>query len=135
IGMQKATALAMMASRIAAALVTTATGLLVAVPAVWSYNYLCACIDVLESDMSNMAREAITHLKSHPRWRSRREHFDAGSKSIVSGADADACSWDIRCCGERSGLYFDFAHRLPLTKQFSQLPAVAVVAAACLVAV
>ena len=135
IGMQKATALAMMASRIAAALVTTASGLLVAVPAVWSYNYLRACIDVLESDMSNMAREAITHLKSHPRWRSRREHFDAGSKSIVSGADADACSWDIRYCGQRSGQYFQFAHKLPLTKQFSELPAFALVAAPWLVVI
>ena len=129
IGMQKDAALAIIASRIAAALVTTATGLLVAVPAVWSYNYLRACIEVLESEMSNMAREAITHLKSHPQWRSRRKHFDAGSKKIVSGADADACLWEIRYDGQRSRRYFQFAQGLPLTKQFSELPAFALMAA------
>ncbi len=135
IGMQKATALAMMASRIAAALVTTASRLLVAVPAVWSYNYLRACLDGLESEMSNMAREAITQLTAHSQWRSRREHFYAGSKSIVSGADADVCSWDIRYCGQRSGQYFQFAHKLPLTKQFSELPAFALLAAPWLVVI
>jgi biopolymer transport protein ExbD len=127
--MQKDAALAMMASRIAVALITTATGVLVAVPAVWTHNYLRACIDMLESEMSNMAREAITHLKAHPQWRSRREHFDTGSKSIVSGADADACSWDIRYDDQRSGRCFQFAQRLPLARRFSEMPAFALMAA------
>ncbi len=42
---------AMMASILAAALVTTTAGILVALPATCFYNYLCTRIDLLESDV------------------------------------------------------------------------------------
>lgn len=53
IGMEKHAALALISSRIAVALVTTAAGILVAVPATCSYNYLCTRRDLLESKASN----------------------------------------------------------------------------------
>jgi biopolymer transport protein ExbB/TolQ/biopolymer transport protein ExbD len=53
IAMEKNAALALISSRIAVALVTTAAGILVAVPAICSYNYLCTRKDLLESEVSN----------------------------------------------------------------------------------
>jgi biopolymer transport protein ExbD len=53
IDMEKNAALALISSRIAVALVTTAAGILVAVPATCSYNYLCTRKDLLESEVSN----------------------------------------------------------------------------------
>jgi biopolymer transport protein ExbD len=53
IDMEKNAALALISSRIAVALVTTAAGILVAVPAICSYNYLCTRKDLLKSEVSN----------------------------------------------------------------------------------
>ncbi len=50
IGMEKHAALAMISSRVAAAHVTTAAGILVAIPATCFYNYLRTRIDSLESE-------------------------------------------------------------------------------------
>lgn len=47
VGMEKHAALAMISSQVAAALLTTATGLLVAIPAVWSHNRLRTLLDSL----------------------------------------------------------------------------------------
>ncbi len=55
IGMEKNTALVLMASGTAAALITTAVGIFVAVPATCSYNYLCTRIDLLESEAAGEA--------------------------------------------------------------------------------
>jgi len=57
--MEKHAAMVMTITYIAASLMTTAAGLLVAVPAVWSYNYLRVRIDLLESEISR-----ISQLKS-----------------------------------------------------------------------
>ena len=62
-GMEKSTALALMASGTAAALITTVAGILVAVPATCSYNYLCTRIDLLESEVSG---DAPTDRGPHP---------------------------------------------------------------------
>ena len=51
--MDERTLLAMMAAKMAAPLVTTAAGILVAVPATCAYNYLCTRKDLLESGLSN----------------------------------------------------------------------------------
>ncbi|MBZ5722131.1 MAG: MotA/TolQ/ExbB proton channel family protein [Acidobacteriia bacterium] len=123
IGMEKHAALVMVAKYVAAALFTTASGLLVAIPAVWSYNYLRVRLDRIESEMSNMALEAITHLNSHQQWRNRREDFVAGSETIIS-ADAVACSGEVRHQGERIG-----RHKLPSAKRISEPPAFALLAA------
>lgn len=53
IAMERSDALAMITSYITAAPVTTAAGLLVAVPATWSYNYLSTRIDLLECEISS----------------------------------------------------------------------------------
>ncbi len=50
IGMERHAALAMMTSIMAAALVTTAAGIIVAVPATCSYNYLRTRLDLLENE-------------------------------------------------------------------------------------
>jgi biopolymer transport protein ExbD/uncharacterized membrane protein len=59
VGMQRHAAMAMMASGIAAATITTGAGLLVAVPAVLSYNYLRTCIDSLENEFHSKARRSL----------------------------------------------------------------------------
>ena len=53
IGMEVHAVRAMMTAILAAALVTTAAGILVAVPATCFYNYLCTRIDLLESEVFN----------------------------------------------------------------------------------
>jgi biopolymer transport protein ExbD len=53
IDMEKNAALALISSRIAIALVTTAAGILVTVPATCSYNYLCTRKDWLKSEVSD----------------------------------------------------------------------------------
>ncbi len=63
VAMEEKTFLVMMAARMAAPLVTTAVGILVAVPATCAYNYLCTRKDLLESEMSNYP------LPKMPRYR------------------------------------------------------------------
>jgi len=53
IAMEKNAALALISSRIAVALVTTAAGIVVAVPATCSHNYLRTRMDFLESELSD----------------------------------------------------------------------------------
>jgi biopolymer transport protein ExbD len=50
-GMEKSRALALVASGTATALITTVAGILVAVPATCSYNYLCTRIGLLQSEV------------------------------------------------------------------------------------
>jgi biopolymer transport protein TolQ len=123
VGMERHAVLVMWVTGAGAALLTTASGLLVAVPAVWSYNYLRVRIDRVESEMSNAALEAITHLNAHPQWFRERKHFIPDSEAVIS-EDAGARSWDVRHQGERVG-----RHRLPLKKRISELPAFALIAA------
>src|SRR5438094_1632921 len=59
IDMEKHAALAMMSSLVAAALVTTAAGIIVAVPATCSYNHLRTRLDLLENEIP-MQRLALT---------------------------------------------------------------------------
>jgi biopolymer transport protein ExbD len=54
--MEKHAALVMLTTYAVASLITTATGLLVAVPAAWSYNYLRVRIDLLESEISSVSQ-------------------------------------------------------------------------------
>jgi biopolymer transport protein ExbD len=53
IAMEKYRALVLMASGTATALITTAAGIFVAVPATCSYNYLCTRMGLLESEVSD----------------------------------------------------------------------------------
>jgi biopolymer transport protein ExbB/biopolymer transport protein TolQ len=54
--------LAAIGGGISEALVTTAFGLLVAIPAVWAYNYFTTKIDNLTSEMMYVSKEMIDYL-------------------------------------------------------------------------
>jgi biopolymer transport protein ExbB/biopolymer transport protein TolQ len=52
------------AGSISEALLTTAIGLSVAVPAVWCYNYLTSQMDLFGVEMRNSALELVTYLRT-----------------------------------------------------------------------
>jgi len=58
----KATGLAAVAGGISEALVTTAVGLFVAVPAVWAYNYFAGKIESFDVEMDNSSSELIDYF-------------------------------------------------------------------------
>jgi len=62
ISAQKSTGLAAVAGGIAEALVTTAIGLFVAVPAVWVYNYFTSKIEAFDVEMDNSSSELIDYF-------------------------------------------------------------------------
>ena len=59
---QKATGLTAVAGGIAEALVATALGLFVAVPAVWAYNYFTTKIEAFDVEMDNSSKELINYF-------------------------------------------------------------------------
>jgi biopolymer transport protein ExbB len=61
-GMAKAACIAATAGAISEALVTTALGLLVAVPAVWCYNYLSNRMEAFDIETQSASRELVTYL-------------------------------------------------------------------------
>ena len=58
----KATGLSAVAGGISEALVTTALGLLVAVPAVWAYNYFINKVEAFDVEMDNSSMELINYF-------------------------------------------------------------------------
>jgi len=58
----KAAGIASVASGISEALVTTALGLLVAVPAVWCYNYFISKVENFDVEMQNSSMELVSYL-------------------------------------------------------------------------
>jgi biopolymer transport protein ExbB/biopolymer transport protein TolQ len=69
---QHADALSGVAAGIAEALVTTALGLLVAVPAVWCYNYFTDKMELFDLDMANSSMELVSYLATRPVRRDAR---------------------------------------------------------------
>jgi biopolymer transport protein ExbB len=59
---EKATGLSAVAGGISEALVTTALGLLVAVPAVWAYNYFTNKVEAFDVEMDNSSMELINYF-------------------------------------------------------------------------
>jgi biopolymer transport protein ExbB/biopolymer transport protein TolQ len=59
---EKATGLSAVAGGIAEALVTTAFGLFVAVPAVWTYNYFNNRVEAFDVEMDNSSMELINYF-------------------------------------------------------------------------
>ena len=59
---EKATGLSAVAGGIAEALVTTALGLFVAVPAVWAYNYFNGRVEAFDVEMDNSSMELINYF-------------------------------------------------------------------------
>jgi biopolymer transport protein ExbB/TolQ len=62
IAANKATGLSAVAGGIAEALVTTAFGLLVAVPAVWAYHYFTNQVEAFDVEMDNSSMELINYF-------------------------------------------------------------------------
>ena len=58
----KAAGIQSVASGISEALVTTALGLLVAVPAVWCYNYFTTKVETFDVEMENSSMELVSYL-------------------------------------------------------------------------
>lgn len=61
----KAAGITSVASGISEALVTTALGLLVAVPAVWCYNYFISKVENFDVEMQNSSMELVSYLARH----------------------------------------------------------------------
>jgi len=59
---EKATGLSAVAGGIAEALVTTAFGLVVAVPAVWAYNYFTNKVEAFDVEMDNSSMELVNYF-------------------------------------------------------------------------
>jgi len=96
IAMEKHTAMAMLASSLAESLLTTAMGLLVAVPTVWCLNHLRIRLDGFESEMSNAELEAITYLTAHGQLRNQSEPTELERK--IPGFLTDVFrsrSWEV----------------------------------------
>jgi Biopolymer transport proteins len=74
----------MMAGTLAESLTTTALGLLVAVPTVWSYNYLSESAELMTIEMEVAIRELKTYLvmreakSSSQVWQSGNLRFSGG---------------------------------------------------------
>ncbi len=62
IATQKATGLSAVAGGISEALVTTAFGLFVAVPAVWTYNYFTNKVESFDVEMDNSSMELVNYF-------------------------------------------------------------------------
>ena len=62
IAAEKATGLSAVAGGIAEALVTTAFGLGVAIPAVWAYNYFTGKVEVYDVEMDNSSMELVNYF-------------------------------------------------------------------------
>jgi biopolymer transport protein ExbB/TolQ len=65
VDMQRSAVLAMVATNLAQALVTTALGLVVAVLAVWSFNWLTATLDIIDAESRIASLELVNHLQRH----------------------------------------------------------------------
>jgi len=66
IDMAHATAIKVIAGSISEALLTTAIGLSVAVPAVWGYNWLSSQMDAFGVEMQNCTLELVSYLRARP---------------------------------------------------------------------
>jgi biopolymer transport protein ExbB/TolQ len=96
IGMSKAAGLGMVASNLAQALITTALGLVVAVPAVWFYNHFRLRVEAFESEMSNAELEVITYLNWHLEWRGQAAKSAVPADFSSLGSElTTARSWEV----------------------------------------
>jgi biopolymer transport protein ExbB/biopolymer transport protein TolQ len=62
ISQEKSTGLGAVAGGISEALVTTAVGLFVAIPAVWMYNYFSGRIEAFDVEMGNSSSELVDYF-------------------------------------------------------------------------
>jgi biopolymer transport protein ExbB len=62
ISTEKSSGLSAVAGGISEALVTTAVGLLVAIPAVWMYNYFSNRVEAFDVEMGNSSSELVDYF-------------------------------------------------------------------------
>jgi biopolymer transport protein ExbB/biopolymer transport protein TolQ len=71
---------------VAEALITTAFGLLVAIPAVWAYNYFTTKIDNLTAEMTYVSKEMIDYLIKGVSGEFGRSRFTREFNAAAGGA-------------------------------------------------
>lgn len=114
VGMERHAVMLMLSSGTATSLVSTAAGLLVALPAAWSYNYVRRRVERLDSEMSQNALDIVEQLNAHLEPLSRVE---------------DTVFWPRWDKPWKLGQGFQFAQSQPLRKRFSEMPAYGLLAA------
>lgn len=72
ISTEKSTGLGAVAGGISEALVTTAIGLAVAIPAVWMYNYFSNRIEAFDVEMGNSSSELVDYFLKRSQMRARK---------------------------------------------------------------
>jgi biopolymer transport protein ExbB/biopolymer transport protein TolQ len=77
--------LAAIGGGIAEALITTAFGLLVAIPAVWAFNYFTTKIDNLTAEMTYVSKEMIDYLIKGVSGEFGRSRFTREFNTAVGG--------------------------------------------------
>ena len=88
ISTEKSTGLGAVAGGISEALVTTAIGLFVAIPAVWMFNYFTGKIEAFDVEMGNSSSELIDYfLKRAQQSRGEVESANAQIRSSVRRVD------------------------------------------------
>src|SRR5436190_827345 len=80
--------LAAIGGGIAEALITTAFGLLVAIPAVWAYNYFTTKIDNLAAEMTYVSKEMIDYLIKGVSGEFGRSRFTREFNTAASGQNS-----------------------------------------------
>jgi biopolymer transport protein ExbB/TolQ len=73
IDMSHASAISFVASGIAEALITTALGMLVAIPAVWCFNYFNDVVNEFQVEMESSSRELVTYLSFYSAEKEERD--------------------------------------------------------------
>ncbi len=73
ISTEKSTGLGAVAGGISEALVTTAVGLFVAIPAVWMYNYFSGRIEAFDVEMGNSSSELLDYFIKRTQKAERRQ--------------------------------------------------------------
>lgn len=107
IDMERHAATMLLAFTTSSALIPAAVGLLVVVPAIWSYDHLRTCVDQLETEMAVTASQAATHLA-------------ALSRNKFPPTDEDTFC-ETRFHSDRSGR-LPLATSLPLRRRIARLP-------------
>ncbi len=72
ISSEKSTGLAAVAGGISEALVTTAIGLFVAIPAVWMYNFFTSKVEAFDVEMDNSSSELIDYFLKRTQMRGKK---------------------------------------------------------------
>jgi biopolymer transport protein ExbB/TolQ/biopolymer transport protein ExbD len=91
----RAGALGEVSSRIAAALLLGAIGIVVSILALWCFYYVRGRVKVLETEISNAELEAVTCLKAHPEWREQFEHSSATTRLFTVGDASAGGRWEV----------------------------------------